>query len=106
MAKRLPADFDPAFAQDANVFTFNKGSFPTLTASVNNSIQNLLVALLLKALSVFTPSYRTNNPDETLVLLNDGFTFRTEGVNTFRVTTVRVQLFSLVPNTEIDPDDY
>ena len=59
---RVPAKalFGEGFYQDAEVIRINKSDLP-LTASTNNTAQSLLVALLVKAMGVFSGVLQDSN---------------------------------------------
>lgn len=109
MAKKSLVDaFGVGATQTETYITVDKSALITqgLTATNINSVQSLIVAIIKGLAVVFNAANRTTNPDETLVVIYDGQTSRTESGNVYRVDTYRVQMFKLTPPLEADPDDY
>lgn len=109
MAKKsLIQLFGANTTQDATHIHIAKADLAAMgiTVAIENTPQQIIVALIKMWNSILTTNNRTTNPDETITLSYDGQSSRTEGSNIYRVDTYRVQTFLLTPPSDPDPDNY
>jgi hypothetical protein len=92
--------------QTATDLVIKKSDLATLTASIDNRSESLLVAILLKAKSYLTQTNFDSNLDQN-VLLADGFSsLTTRGNVQYRQDQITVTLSKPDLNSTREPDDY
>jgi hypothetical protein len=98
--------------QSGSQLTIAKADLTGLTASVNNTAESLLVALLLKWESELTTENQATNASQSVTVVRGTSTLTTE----YDTTTNAATQFKEIPftitlrkpyvDTGIDPDDY
>jgi len=95
--------------QDATTLTIAKADLASvgLTASASNSVESLLVALILKAQAYLNDTNQANNIDQSVSITTattPSFTNRNNTVYIRDAITIEIDKPS--PSLTIDPDDY
>lgn len=94
--------------QDASVITLDKADLTGLTASVDNTAESLLVAIVLKAISALSQTNFDTNLDQS-VLISLGlpnFLNRGENNDTYRADQISITLAKIDSEATLNPDDY
>lgn len=100
--------FGAGASQTSTTITIAKADLPGLTASANNSVESLIVGLLLKAKVALSQNSFESNIDQSIYIENGfpTFTFRGTNNSSYRVDQFTVNLSKLDTAGTIDPDDY
>ena len=101
--------FGNGATQTASTLTISKADMATtgLTANANNKAESLLVAILLLAKQQLTSDNLQNNADQSISVEESQYPSLTIKNNqTYRQTTLSVNLQKLDTTTTINPDDY
>lgn len=95
-------------AQTATTLTISKADLTGvgLTASATNTAESLLVAIFLIAKSYLTDANLTNNPDQSISVLDSFDSLVTRNNTQYRQKTYSINLQKVDATFAIDPDDY
>lgn len=102
----LQDTFGAGATQTANSWTISKADFPTLTATANNSAEQLLVALMLKLRDALTTTRQANNPEQSITVEEFGTQLVPRNDQQYYQLTLAVNLQQVQPAIQIDPDNF
>lgn len=99
--------FGPGASQTATTLTINKADLPTLTASADNTAQQLVVGIILKIMQKLSPENHDADPDVKIEISNGGQSVipGTGGVNS-RQDNFPMTFYKSVAAEQVDADDY
>lgn len=106
MEPTLTQVFGANAVQDATTLTISKSDLIELTASSSNTAESLFVAMLLKAKAHLSATNLDLNADQSISIENSFDSIVTRLNNTYRQSSLTVNLQKLDTSTGIDPDDY
>jgi len=101
--------FGNGASQDASTITISKADLATmgLTANASNKAESLLVAILLLAKQQLTADNMQSNADQSISIEESQFpSLVSRNNNTYRQSTLNVNLQKLDTSNVINPDDY
>lgn len=109
MAKKTFLEvFGASASQTDTVLTVSKFRMSEfgLTRSATNTPQSILVALIKRFCTILTEDNRLNNLDETMVIKEESRTITNQSGTDYQKITYRVDIYSQIPLSSIDPDNY